>query len=246
MSVVDPDGGAQPYSFSLVTLTATTLAGGVASNFAGDLTVSSTGLISASNLDDDRVYELTVQVTQGVATFSETFSVITGSNSIDNIDGGYASGDDVIFAQGQGDIILAGSGNDTVFGQAADDQIHGGTGNDTLTGGGGNDTFFFDTALNATTNIDTITDFNANTGDKVALDHAIFTQLAITPALAAANFAANAGGTATDANDYVLYDTSNGRIYYDADGNGAGVRIQFGVLTLPVSGTVDASDFTVI
>ncbi|WP_394893684.1 beta strand repeat-containing protein [Mesorhizobium sp. AaZ16] len=247
MSVVDPDGGAPTYSFSLTGLAATTLTGGVAADFAGDLAVSSTGVISASNLDDNRVYELTVQVTQGAATFSESFSVITGTNAGETVSGGYASGDDVIFAQGAADTVLAGSGNDTVFGQSNNDHIHGGTGNDSLTGGGGDDTFYFDTTLDATTNVDTINDFGANNNDKIWLDNAIFSQLTSTGTLSASTFVSNAGGTAVDGNDYILYDTNNGSLFYDADGSGAGAKMQFATLTLTgISGTVDANDFLVV
>ena len=245
MSVADPDGGAQPYSFAATGLTATTLSGGAASNFAGDLTVSSSGVISASNLDDDRVYDLTVQVTQGTNTFSETFSVITGTNASDTVDGAPAVGDDVIFARGQGDVVLAGSGNDTVFGQADADQIHGGLGNDTLYGGGGDDMFYFDSALNATTNVDTIMDFNANNADQIRLENAIFTSLAIPGTLNAANFEANAGGNATTSSEYILYDTGTGNLYYDADGNGIGAKELFANITV-TGGTFNNADFLII
>ncbi|MBR1148206.1 S-layer family protein, partial [Bradyrhizobium sp. AUGA SZCCT0431] len=247
ISVVDPDGGAQPYSFASTGLSATTLAGGAASGFAGDLTVSSSGVISANNLDDDRVYELSVQVTQGTSTFTETFSVITGTNASDTVTGGAVVGDDVIFARGAGDIILAGSGNDTVFGQSNDDEIHGGAGNDTLFGGGNNDVFVFDTALDATTNVDTIKDFNASTADDIQLENSIFTALSTTGVLNAANFRASAGGDAADGNDFVLYDTGNGNLYYDADGNGAGNKVLFARIDLTgLSGTVNAADFHII
>ena len=248
MSVVDPDGGAGSYTYSLANLTATTLGGGVATGFAGDLTVSSSGVISASSLDENRVYEMTIQVAQGAATFTENFSVITGTNTgTDNINGAYVTGDDVIFARGNGDTILAGSGNDTVFGQQGDDQIHGGIGNDMLSGGGGNDTFYFDTPLDAATNVDTITDFNASTGDKIALDQTIFTLLTVGSPLDSANFVANGGGVAVDANDYILYDSATGNLFYDADGSGAGAKVQFSTLTVAgVSGTVDSADFTVV
>jgi Ca2+-binding RTX toxin-like protein len=247
MSVVDPDGGAQPYSFAATGLSATTLAGGAASDFTGDLTVSSSGVISASNLNDDRVYELSVQVTQGTSTFTETFSVITGTNASDTVTGSAVVGDDVIFARGAGDIILAGSGNDTVFGQSNADQIYGGAGNDTLFGGGGNDVFVFDSALDATTNVDTIKDFSANTADDIQLENSIFTALSSTGVLNAANFNASAGGNAADGNDFVLYDTGNGNLYYDADGNGSGNKVLFAQIDLTgLSGTLNAADFHII
>ena len=116
-----------------------------------------------------------------------------------------------------------------------------------LTGGNGNDTFYFDTPLDAVTNVDTITDFNANTGDKIALDQTIFTLLTVASPLASGNFMANLGGIAGDANDYVLYDTATGNLYYDADGSGAGTKVLFATLTLTgISGIVDSTDFIVV
>jgi hypothetical protein len=80
------------------------------------------------------------------------------------------------------------------------------------------------------------------------LNNDFFTAFGVTTGtLNSANFAANAGGIAADANDFILYDTATGNIYYDADGNGGGAKILFAHLDLSgVAGTVDASDFTII
>jgi Ca2+-binding RTX toxin-like protein len=112
-----------------------------------------------------------------------------------------------------------------------------------LTGGSGNDTFVFDAPLNA---VDTITDFDARGADQIELDQSVFTMLSVGSPLAAANFAANEGGNAVNADHYVLYDTATGNLYYDADGSGAGAKSLFATLTLAgVGGTVDSSDFDV-
>ena len=114
------------------------------------------------------------------------------------------------------------AGDDVILGLGGNDRIEGGNGADALTGGTGNDTFVFNTALNA---VDTIADFDAtNAGvnaDKIELSSAIFTSLSPANPLDTGNFVSGAGVTALDANDYVLYDTANGNLYYDADGNGA-------------------------
>ena len=62
--------------------------------------------------------------------------------------------------------------------------------------------FVFNSALN---NVDTINDFQANAGDSIVLDNEIFSALGVTGTLAGTNFAANAGGNASDANDYILW-----------------------------------------
>ena len=253
LSVGNAAAGAS-YVYSVTSLTATTLAGVAAANSAGDLTVSISGVVTGTSVDADRVYELTTQVTNGANTYSETFSIVVGTNSgTDNIDGTYTTGDDVIFAVGGADIVLAGSGNDSVFGQAGADQIHGGLGNDTLYGAAGNDQFFFNTVLNTATNVDRLMDFNASTNastaDQIILDDTIFAALGSggQRSLAAGSFVANSGGNAADANDYFLFDTVSGSLYYDADGSGAGVKVLFAQIDLGgFTGTLDATDFIII
>lgn len=93
--------------------------------------------------------------------------------------------------------------------------------------------------------MDTIHDFNANASDKIELDQTIFTMLTVATSLATANFVTNSGGVAADANDYVLYDTATGNLFYDADGSGAGAKVLFATL-VGTSGTVDAGDFSVV
>lgn len=132
--------------------------------------------------------------------------------------------------------------NDTLSGGTGNDTLVGGLGNDTLTGGAGNDIFVFDTALNATTNKDSVTDFVVGQ-DKIQLDKDIFTVLTDEGALAADSFLASAAGTAADDNDYFLYNTSSGALFYDADGSGEGVAVQFATLTTKPK--ITANDFLV-
>ncbi|NOT72308.1 MAG: hypothetical protein HOP09_13830 [Hyphomicrobium sp.] len=63
-------------------------------------------------------------------------------------------------------------------------------------------------------------------------------------ALAAGNFVASATGAATTATQYITYNTTSGALSYDADGNGAGVAIQFATLT--GAPTITNADFLVI
>ncbi|WP_311270532.1 calcium-binding protein [Sphingobium sp. WCS2017Hpa-17] len=132
-------------------------------------------------------------------------------------------------------------GNDSLLGSRYGDFLDGGAGNDTLQGGGGNDRFHFGDALNALTNVDTILDFQR--GDVIELDDAVFRGLS-TGALGAGAFVANASGTATTADQRIVYDTDSGQLFFDADGSGAGGAVLFAVLNgHPV---ISAADFVVV
>lgn len=141
--------------------------------------------------------------------------------------------------------LTGAGGNDILSGGAGDDILLGGIGNDTLTGGLGNDIFVFNTALNASTNRDTITDFSpsaAGNNDVIHLENAIFTKLTATGTLNAAFF--RVGVKALDSNDYVIYNPATGALSYDADGNGAGGAIPFAILSNKP--TITNADFFVI
>lgn len=126
-----------------------------------------------------------------------------------------------------------------LFGNAGNNTFNGLAGSDTLTGAPGSDRFVFSTILDAANNVDTITDFK-NGGDIIVLDDAVFTKLA-PGSLSAANFAS---GPAADADDYIVYDKTLGKIYYDADGKGTGVAVLFATVTAGFGLT--ESDFAVI
>ncbi|NMG01211.1 calcium-binding protein, partial [Aromatoleum toluolicum] len=170
------------------------------------------------------------------------------------------AGDTVIESAGQGtdsvistvdhtlaanveNLTLVGTGNVDGIGNTLANTLAGNAGNNVLTGGAGNDIFRFDTALNANTNLDTITDFAAGVDD-IQLENAIFTSLTTTGALNAGWFISGAGITAAaDANDYLIYNSTTGALYYDQDANGAGEAVQFA--TLSGTPSLSASDFLV-
>ena len=160
--------------------------------------------------------------------------------------GGYDGDDTVIGGAGDDDIsgdggfdnpgvnfgndrLLGGGGNDAIGGQEGADWIDGGAGNDDLfgdnvLGGGWVDSFAFTVAPGAA-NADAIHDF-VSAEDLIVLDGAVHANSGASGRFAAgdARFAANSTGTAQDASDRVVYNTSNGQLWYDADGNGAGAR----------------------
>jgi Ca2+-binding RTX toxin-like protein len=126
-----------------------------------------------------------------------------------------------------GSGAINGTGNalaNTITGNTGNNKITGGGGNDTLAGGAGLDVFRFSSALNASTNVDRITDFNP-VSDAIELENSIFTKLGTLGVLSASNFRASTTGTAADGNDYLLYETDTGFLRYDADGNGPGAAV---------------------
>ena len=93
-----------------------------------------------------------------------------------------------------------------------------------LNGGVGQDRFLFNTTLNATTNYDLIQGFGVS-GDRIVLANAIFTALTTTGTLSAARF--HVGTAATQSSHRIIYDSSDGQLYYDADGSGPIAAIRF-------------------
>jgi Ca2+-binding RTX toxin-like protein len=136
-----------------------------------------------------------------------------------------------------------GTGNaasNSITGNDLGNAINGGLGNDTLTGGGGHDTFVFNTSVTKAPNIDTITDFNADT---IQLDNAVFT--ALTGDQRSLTFAEfRVGSGALDASDRIIYNNQTGALLYDADGAGGQGAVQFAALDAGLG--VTAADFWIV
>jgi len=144
---------------------------------------------------------------------------LTGSNSVNGYGNTLAN------------LIVGNAKSNTLLGADGDDTIDGGAGNDLLTGGVGIDYFRFTTVI-GTANIDTVTDFVHGT-DKLQLDATIFKKFAGTIGpINTGNFVSGSSSVKPiDANDYLLFNTKTGALYYDADGNGKGAMIQFATIT---------------
>jgi Ca2+-binding RTX toxin-like protein len=131
-------------------------------------------------------------------------------------------------AVGEAGATLNGSAAaDTLIGTVNADTLWGRGGADHLSGGAGADRFVFDTAANG--DVDTISDFEPG-ADSLVLNELIFPVGAAGP-LAAGRFVAEAGASAHDADDFILYNTSTGAVSYDADGAGAGAAMVFAILS---------------
>jgi serralysin len=144
-----------------------------------------------------------------------------------------------------GNNNAVGTGNalgNVMVGANTNNQFLGKNGNDTLTGSAGLDSFVFDTAPNATTNKDTITDFVHGT-DKILLDEAVYGEVIDGGIFNDGGLIVTQGAAAVGAHAQFIYTQSTGALYYDANGSAAGGQVQVAVLTSkPV---LDATDFQV-
>ncbi|MCK9987482.1 MAG: hypothetical protein AzoDbin1_03954 [Azoarcus sp.] len=146
------------------------------------------------------------------------------------------SGNDKVVAGDGANWVEGGAGNDVLRTGAGADVIYGGEGADKINGGGGSDVFVFDNL--AVGGKDLINDFNA-AEDFFALDTTVFTSLA--GGITDANFIA--GKTAAAADDYLIFDTQGGKLYYDADGSDtAFAAVQIAVVKGSLTG-LDAGNF---
>lgn len=112
-----------------------------------------------------------------------------------------------------------------------------------LDGKGGADIFVFNTAFGSG-NIDTVKGYTKGL-DKLHLDDAIFKGLGT--AVEAAEFRKGAGiTTAANADQHLIYNTTNGALYWDFDGNKAGGVAAVHFATLTDKPALDHLDFAIV
>jgi Ca2+-binding RTX toxin-like protein len=226
----------------------------IAGQFVENLTLTGSGHVNATGNSLDN----TIAGNSGNNTLdggSQGNDTLNGGAGADHMEGGTGSdtyvvdnaGDTVVEANVSGSdlvrssvsfslagqfverLTLTGSGNVNATGNSLDNVIAGNSGNNTLAGAQGADTFVFNTALNAATNLDHITDFAS--ADTIDLENSVFTSLTTTGTLAANAFFSAAGATsAHDADDRIVYDSTTGALFFDADGAGGAAAVQFAVL----------------
>jgi len=138
--------------------------------------------------------------------------------------------------------LLGNYGFNTITGSPFNDLLNGNRGNDTLTGGAGSDVFRFDSSLNATTNRDTITDFNP-AEDRIELENSIFTALTDTGPLAASAF--GVGSAASTATQRILYNNFTGTLTYDSNGSASGGATVFATLPTGLGASMHAGLFAI-
>lgn len=161
---------------------------------------------------------------------SGTDALLAG-HAVENLTGGSA-----------GDTLTGDANANLIDGAAGNDTLNGGLGADTLIGGAGKDFFVFNSKL-GTGNIDTLVNYNV-ADDTIRLENnGIFTALTRTGTLAVTAF--TTGSAASTAAHRIIYDAGSGALWYDSDGTGRTVPVQFASLQ-GITGTLVNADFVVI
>lgn len=207
------------------------------------------GLGNDSYVVDNAADTVTELANQGIDSVSASVSFVLATNlenlTLTGLASLAATGNDLgngLAGNGGNNLLSGLIGSDTLYGGGGADTLVGGAGNDFLNGGDGADVFRFESPLGAATNVDRLADFNPVV-DTIQLENAIFTRLVNAGALDASSVRAGVGVLAQDANDYILYDSATGGLYYDADGNGGIAPVQFATLT--GAPALTAADFMV-
>src|SRR5207302_9264756 len=125
------------------------------------------------------------------------------------------------------------------------DWVQGGTGNDSVSGGGGQDVYAF--AEFGAQNADNVLNF-ATAWDAIQLDAGGFSNIGAAGRFSGGDvrfFAAPGASGGHDADDRIVYATTRGTLWYDADGNGAGAAQLIATLQGAPT-TLSDTDITVI
>ena len=203
----------------------------VGNNFHYSSGVPTSGTVTGINIDvnGDRAYEFS-KLNVSIPTLANFYS---GNDPFAAFAALLVGDDKIIGSQFNDHDVFGGRGNDILWGRRGDDRLNGGKGSDVNDGGLGNDfladtqghdTFQFSTKFKVSGNLhynfDTIKSFGS--GDEIYLKYDIFGvyngHTTIGHTLGAGEF--HKGGTAQDANDYILWAKHQNTIYYDPDANG--------------------------
>lgn len=251
LSYIDKSGNIFNFSSKLSTTTSTDIDGNPVDKTSASIsgialtsndTAITSGKINLLNPDTGDLTDLSfisekIDIsTINVKSIFSTFLAVDFSDLI-------LSGDNTITVLNKidGKLITGGAGNDVLKGNDANDSLSGGTGKDVLTGGKGQDTFLFnleDYDFTSKVSIDTIKDFK-HAEDKISLTGFGTGDVAIYNTLSVAKLA-NAGET-------ILYESSTGKIYYDADGMSSDPTsiAAIAIITLTGKPTLTIDDFVI-
>jgi Ca2+-binding RTX toxin-like protein len=166
-----------------------------------------------------------LRATASAVSFSEPYldgDSLYGGNGNDRLIG--SMGGDYLHG-GSGNDVLIGRGgtttnSDWLYGEDGDDLLIGSAGQDRFDGGAGADRIRF-TAIPAKADQVDIVAWTNGDGDRLEFSQSVFTGFAAPGQLGEDAFYSAASATkAHDESDRLIFDTTSGRLYYDADGTG--------------------------
>ncbi|MHC5821069.1 MAG: choice-of-anchor Q domain-containing protein, partial [Nostoc sp.] len=204
--------------------------------------------LSFSGTDTDIRVNLGIITTQTVN--SNLKLTLSANNVIENVVGG--NGSDRLIGNSLNNTLNGGTGNDVLTGGSGADILIGGSGNDILTGGADSDRFLYSSGRAFTSSdfgSDILTDFTTGS-DKLVLSKNTFTALSsiVGNGLSqASNFTTvDDDDLVATSNAFLVYSRSSGSLYYNQNGNAAGLGTGaefINVLNIP---TLTTADFTIV
>ncbi|WP_287627446.1 MULTISPECIES: Calx-beta domain-containing protein [unclassified Microcystis] len=183
----------------------------------------------------------TVKVGFASYTLTTNFENLTLTGTL-AINGTGNSSNNLLTGNNAANTLTGLDGNDTLLGGSGNDTLVGGNGNDILTGGSGLEQF----VLNAPgTGIDSITDFKVIDDTLVVSASQFGGGLTLGTAIDSSQFRIGAGATtATTADHRFIYNSTNGALFFDADGS-ATTAMAIQLATLSPQLALTAGDFIV-
>ena len=183
----------------------------------------------------------TVKVGFASYTLTANFENLTLTGTL-AINGTGNSSNNLLTGNNAANTLTGLDGNDTLLGGSGNDTLVGGNGNDVLTGGSGLEQF----VLNAPgTGIDSITDFKVIDDTLVVSASQFGGGLTLGTAIDSSQFRIGAGATtATTADHRFIYNSTNGALFFDADGS-ATTAMAIQLATLSPQLALTAGDFIV-
>jgi serralysin len=154
------------------------------------------------------------------------------------------TGSAAIFAKGNArdNTITGNTGSNELQGGAGNDKLDGGADSDALSGGQGADQYYLTSALVGNT-VDKLLGFAVNEDQIVLSRSKVFLSLNPSTKLLASEFVQ--GTAALDTDDFIIFDSSTGQLFYDADAVGSATAQLFATLPTGTT-TLSADDFVLI
>src|ERR687895_338960 len=234
------------------TSTASDDAGNVLNGTAGRDYVNGWGGVDTMNggAGDDAYFVTAGDVISDSAGIDTVFSVVSytlaWNSGVENLTMLGTTAGTRLGGNGLTNLLTGSTANNYLYGAGGDDTLDGGAGNDTLEGWTGYDRYLFSAAPGAA-NADTIVGFVGGSSEKIWLGTGAHANLGALGNFTAtdARFAAGAGfNSARDSTDRVVYNTTTGQLWYDADGlGGQGAQL---IATLQGAPTLRAADIVVV